>query len=227
MRYSENNPQNRINARKLKARLLPMVDAAVQKIASSRNFTDRGASAMSYFDLKLLDGVHVFQGEGGWIANLVFAGLPSGVPTTIGTPDGMALPTRDAAVDSALNCMAMVEYHKRVEVAAPTNDFETIEIDGLEIAVPLEYVFSVDSIDLDSKSRRTENERVALGKKLLDDICTYMTGAERGITVEDIENLDETHNKLFFALCARALKLGISRFESHGRLMPAQSTMRM
>lgn len=220
MSYSYSNPQNRIRARKLRDVLLERVDDAKAEIVSDRTLSKVGENAFRHYDLERLDGVHVYRNSRGWCADLVFVGLPTGIPTVVGTPAGMEASTTPEAIVNAVATMAFVARSSEEHDAALEN-VAVFSIDGVELSFPVHV--------LDATIARSAEEgqpTVEYTLQRLEQLCMTMTDGERPVTREDIAFLSSRKKMAFDAVCAQALILGIPRYLSPGMTKrPAPSLM--
>ncbi|KQQ85618.1 hypothetical protein [Aureimonas sp. Leaf324] len=210
MSYSYSNPQNRIRARKLRNLLLSRVDEAMADIARSDTVSKVGENALRYYDLESVEGVHVYRSSGGWCADLVFAGLPTGIPTVVGTPDGMEAATTAEAIANGLSMMALVKLASQTRIA-DVEEIAIFSMDGVELSFPIR------SLDTALAYNAFEDlPTVEFALERLAQVSMLMTAGERRVTRADIDALAPDDRRSFDAVCAQALVLGIPRYLSPG-----------
>ena len=88
----------------LKGRIFDVSDVRVEGAGHA-------AASERHWRLSNASGVHVYQADGGWRADLMFAGLPEGVPDVLGTPP---MATRAKALEGIVATMSVCAQRDRL-----------------------------------------------------------------------------------------------------------------
>ncbi len=131
MAYKHGNPQNRMRAaallRQLKGQLVDVTGSTVEAVSNT------AASSEAYWQLKKASGVHVYQQDGGWHADLEFKGLPEGIPTVIGTP--VPSSSRAGAIESVVGLMSICAQRDNVQPPAQETTLRWFRFDEHEVPI--------------------------------------------------------------------------------------------
>lgn len=131
MGYKHSNPQNRSRAvallRHLKGQLIDVTGVQVEL------FSNTATSSETYWQLSKAYGVHLYQEDGGWHADLEFKDLPPGIGTIIGTPAPVA--TRAEAIECVVGMMSICAQRDSVPPPDPATGLRWFRFDEHEVPV--------------------------------------------------------------------------------------------
>ncbi|MEH3147579.1 MAG: hypothetical protein PGN34_20035 [Methylobacterium frigidaeris] len=202
MRYDHANRQNRMRAGSLLHALKDkLVDASG---ASEKHMTMQAATSSPHWRISNVAGVHVYQVEGGWHADLAFKDLPSGVPAIIGTAVPVA--TRREALESAVNQLSLcVEREKTFIDEVGKERLRYFVFDEVEVPVDPDYLPDVRA----RLAREGYTAEEATGRLAY---LRHVISGDEPVTSEACEATDhETRTSLVIA-CEIAMALGRTQF---------------
>jgi len=220
--YSHSNPSNRIRARRLLETLMPR---AMEMSQASEGFEPAEASDLfkalqPHLRMDSFQGVHIYPGKaGGWHADIVLSGLPTGLPSLLGTPSTFPCSTRGEAEHQALAMLAvMIGLARENDRSArrPEADVAVFEYEDLVLRVPILMLESIKAT-----AGTPDQEYVAAR---LAEIRKELTDAPR-LDMQAAMKLDDEGRARLYAVAAMALLAGFVRWPipedrpppSHGR----------
>jgi len=209
MKYNHRNPQNRTRAaallRQLKGQLVDVTGATVTAVSNT------AASSEAHWQLSKASGVHVYQQDGGWHADLVFKDLPVGVPSVIGTPEPVA--TRAEAIESVVRMMSICAQRDGVPLPAPAGEMRWFRFDEHE--VPIHAGLLADYVE-QAKGLNTNPDDLI---EDLEAIRLEITGGSPVTAMEwDAADFDTRYHAI--KLCHIAMANGIMELTYSGPATP-------
>lgn len=138
MTYDHSRPENRLSASALLQELKGKLTDIGTSTLDVKTMT--AASALEWWRLSKVEGVHVYQNDDGWHADIVFKDLPPGVPTIIGNPGSYQ--TRSAALKGAIRQISILAVNDKLPQPRPREGFRWFKFDNIEVPVNAELIES-------------------------------------------------------------------------------------
>ncbi|GAN50232.1 hypothetical protein ABID82_000634 [Methylobacterium sp. PvP062] len=128
-------PNRRLAASLLEHLKGRLVDASE---AVETTMTMQAATASPHWRLSNVAGVHVYEADGGWNADLVFENLPLGVPVVTG--NAVPCATRRAALESAIRQLSVCAEREKHYLASFDTAMRWFVFDEVEVPVDPDYL---------------------------------------------------------------------------------------
>jgi hypothetical protein len=197
---------NSLAARQLLEQLVPEAEKRIPGLGVPKaDGSAFGANTYKYLHFNRMTGVHVFEGSrGGWLFDLTFEGMPSGVPNVIGQPVAYPFGTREEAVDNATHALA-VFLRDRDRTPPPLDGAEALfPFDEVIIRMPSETITMMENA-----SDKPFDRVYAMG--LLEEIRQELTGGA-SMTEFMLEQFSREQKARLTVVCALAICSGIVRW---------------
>lgn len=179
-----------------------------------------GKAASPWFVLSNVAGVRIVQGRiGGWLADILLAEVPAGLPDAFGTPVASPLPDRDSALEAAVTMLAMAALAEPADTRqAPLPD-PVLVLHGVFVTVPRVLLDACDAERSGGAGEAPNRPRArAELDRFVSDICPAGP-----LTAKHLEELGEAGRaRLYDAACA-ALSAGILIHPAPDPGSPAQA----
>lgn len=187
--------------------------------------TMTAASSLEWWRLSKVEGVHVYQADDGWHADVTFKNLPPGVPTMIGSPGSYQ--SQSAALKGAVRQLSILAVNDKLPLPCTQEGFRWFKFDNVEVPVNAELIETFpERLAAEGYTDFKAKGRLAWFRHQLAD--------DKPMTAKIFQSLDQEDQNSIRIACAIALSLGVHQFSIEDGLWsefsPTEgmtSTMRM
>ncbi|MGO4175737.1 hypothetical protein [Bosea sp. TAF32] len=187
--------------------------------------TMTAASSLEWWRLSKVEGVHVYQVDNAWHADVTFKDLPPGVSTMIGSPGSYQ--SQSAALKAAVRQLSILAVNDKLPQPRPREGFRWFKFDSVEVPVNAELIETFpEKLAAEGYTDFKAKCRLAWFRRQLAD--------DKPMTAKIFQSLDQDDQNSIRIACAIALSLGVHQFSIEDGLWsefsPSEgttSTMRM
>lgn len=172
-----------------------------------------------------VEGVHVYQADNGWHADVAFKDLPPGVPTIIGSLGSYQ--TRSAALKGAARQLSILTENDKLPLPVSREGFRWFKFDNVEVPVNAELIETFpERLAAEGYTDFKAKGRLAWFRHQFAD--------DNPMTAKIFQSLDQDDQNSIRIACTIALALDVHQFSIEDGLWsefsPSEgmtSTMRM
>ncbi|WP_089175559.1 hypothetical protein [Bosea sp. AS-1] len=201
MSYDHSKHENRLRASALLQELKGKLTDIGTSTLDVKTMT--AASSLEWWRLSKVEGVHVYQADDGWHADVVFSNLPPGVPTIIGSPGSYQ--TRSAALNGAIRQLSILAVNDKLPPPRTREGFRWFKFDNVEVPVNAELIETFpERLAAEGYTDFKAKGRLAwLRNQFADD---------NPMTAKIFQSLDQDDQNSIRIACAIALALNVHQF---------------
>ncbi|MGO4407724.1 hypothetical protein AB4Z10_26120 [Bosea sp. RAF48] len=201
MSYDHSRHENRLRASALLEELKGKLTDIGTSTLDVKTMT--AASSLEWWRLSKVEGVHVYQGDDGWQADITFKDLPFGVPTLIGSPG--TYQSQSAALKGAIRQLSILAVNDKLPLPRTQEGFRWFKFDNVEVPVNANLIETFPQrLAAEGYTDFKAKGRLAWFRHQLAD--------DKPITARIFESLDQDDQNSIRIACAIALSLGVQQF---------------
>lgn len=223
MSYDHSTHENRLRASTLLQELKGKLSNVGTSTIDAKTMT--AASSLEWWRLLKVEGVHVYQADDGWHADVTFKNLPPGVPTMMGSVGSYQ--SQSAALKSAVRQLSILAVNDKLPLPPTQEGYRWFKFDNVEVPVNADLIAAFpERLAAEGYTDFKAKGRLAWFRHQLAD--------DKPMTAKIFQSLDQDDQNSIKIACAIALSFSVHQFSIEDGLWsefsPSEgttSTMRM
>lgn len=201
MAYLHGSRPNRRRAASLLEQLKGKLVDASETVETP--MTMQAATSSPHWRLSNVAGVHVYEADGGWSADLAFENLPAGVPSVIG--NAVPCGSHRAALECAVRLLSLCAEREKSFLANFDTSMRWFVFDEVEVPVDPEYLSGVATrLAQDGFTAEQACERLAY--------LRHVISGDGPVTGERVDAASPRIRERLAVACEVAMALGRTQF---------------